>query len=126
MLIAIFHLYPSFLAETEEDSQLENSSESDSDDDMSSESLSWIKWYCCRAGNEMLIQVPYEYVEDNFNLTDLDLIVPNMDQALNVILDYEVDSELFEQSEHSAQVLYGLIHARYILSKQGLVDAFAR
>jgi len=74
----------------------------------------------------MLIQVPYDYVEDNFNLTDLELIIPNMENALNIILDYEVEPEIYDSTERNAQVLYGLIHARYILSKQGLADAYVR
>lgn len=93
---------------------------------MSSESLSWIKWHTSRPPFTLLIQVPYDYVEDNFNLTDLDALIPNIELVLNVILDYEVDSESFPQLEESASILYGLIHARYILSKQGLADAYVK
>lgn len=71
-----------------------------------------IKWFCSRPENQILIQIPVEYIEDSFNLTNLDAIIPNIEDALNVILDYEVAPDFYQQAELNSRALYGLIHAR--------------
>ncbi|ODQ77701.1 hypothetical protein BABINDRAFT_169009 [Babjeviella inositovora NRRL Y-12698] len=101
------------------------------DDLTSSEELqSWVATYCQLFGHEFFAQIPAEYIEDDFNLTGLAAIVPYYREALDMILDYDFDSEeetkpADKQSqlpliEHSAELLYGLIHQRFILTKQGL------
>eukprot|EP01090_Pellita_catalonica_P010940 TRINITY_DN223_c0_g1_i3.p1 TRINITY_DN223_c0_g1~~TRINITY_DN223_c0_g1_i3.p1 ORF type:complete len:107 (-),score=7.92 TRINITY_DN223_c0_g1_i3:321-641(-) len=51
-------------------------------------------------------------------------MVPNYDYALDVILDAESDEALTEEQQESietaAEILYGLIHSRYILTSRGL------
>ncbi len=55
-------------------------------------------------------------------MTNLDSIVPYYEEALDMILDYETGemSADFQQVATSAQLLYGLIHQRFIITKQGL------
>ncbi|KAJ1954680.1 casein kinase 2 regulatory subunit, partial [Dispira parvispora] len=97
------------------------------DSDGGTETLSWISWFCSYSGHEYFCEVAEEYIEDEFNLTGLRQMVPHYNYALETILDLEedVDEESpelpdMQEVEASAERLYGLIHARYIISRQGL------
>ncbi|GMM57779.1 casein kinase 2 regulatory subunit [Maudiozyma humilis] len=103
----------------------------------------WIPSFCSRFGHEYFCHVPTMFIEDDFNMTSLAQEVPHYRKALDLILDLEevsgdeasgemdVDGASNGASgkppivsrsiiEHAAEQLYGLIHARFILTKQGL------
>ena len=88
---------------------------------------SWPAWFCSIKGNEFFCEVDEDYISDGFNLSGLASQVPLYDYALDVLTDgshalkHEVLSAGEEaQVEQSAQVLYGLIHARYIITARGM------
>jgi len=94
------------------------------DSSTSTSVISWITWYCSLPGHEFFIEVPEEFIEDEFNLYGLRAIVPMYEEALDMILDLDDEnpppSSELPKIERSAELLYGLIHQRFILTKLGL------
>jgi len=91
----------------------------------SDEEYSWIPWFCSLKGNEFFCEVEDSYVQDTFNLTGLDSMIPYYDNALDLILDIESRDDMLsddqqEMLENDAETLFGLIHARFILTNRGL------
>ncbi|KAD5316859.1 hypothetical protein E3N88_16805 [Mikania micrantha] len=107
--------------ESETDSEESDVSGSDGED------TSWISWFCSLRGNEFFCEVDENYIQDDFNLCGLSSQVPYYDYALDLILDVESShGDMFSEEqneiiESAAEMLYGLIHVRYILTTKGLL-----
>ncbi|KAJ7851146.1 casein kinase II, regulatory subunit [Mycena olivaceomarginata] len=86
----------------------------------SDHSRSWISWFLSSKGNEYFCEVDEDFILDRFNLTGLNTEVANYYQALNLITDQLDDDELRESVGIEARLLYGLIHARWIVTARGL------
>ncbi|CAL5870881.1 uncharacterized protein PFLUO_LOCUS5122 [Penicillium psychrofluorescens] len=74
-------------------------------------------------GNEYFCEIDEDYLTDRFNLTGLNAEVPYYQYALDLVtdvFDLDADDDLREQIEKSARHLYGLVHARYIVTTRGL------
>ncbi|KAH3763563.1 casein kinase II subunit beta [Pelomyxa schiedti] len=120
-----------------------------SDSSSTESNTSWIQWYTSSRGNELFCEVDEEFINDQFNLYGLSSIVPGYTGALDIILDNEEEEEEgYEEEEdeveeeddgtgrivrHSkksaqehemlmrnAELLYGLIHARFIQTSRGM------
>uniref|UniRef100_A0A061RZ77 Casein kinase II subunit beta n=1 Tax=Tetraselmis sp. GSL018 TaxID=582737 RepID=A0A061RZ77_9CHLO len=104
----------------------------DSDGSGTDEDTSWISWFCSLKGNEFFCEVDEDYVQDDFNLSGLSVQVPYYEYALDLILDVDsptedvLSEEQHEMIESAAELLYGLIHVRYILTTRGLSAMFEK
>ncbi|KAA1467203.1 hypothetical protein DENSPDRAFT_862876 [Dentipellis sp. KUC8613] len=90
---------------------------------VSSGPCSWIAWFLSSKGNEYFCEVEEDYILDRFNLTGLNTEVQNYAQALDLITDNLEDDfqdELRGSLDVQARLLYGLIHARWIVTARGL------
>ncbi|CAO3616864.1 unnamed protein product [Cunninghamella echinulata] len=74
-------------------------SEHDSQTSSSSSLQSWVGWFCSLSGHEYYVEVPEEFMDDDFNLTGLSSIVPYYNEALEMILDIEDDENQNYPSE---------------------------
>jgi casein kinase II subunit beta len=51
--------------------------------------LTWISWFCSLPGHEYFCEVSEEFIEDDFNLTGLNNMVPFWKEAMEMVLDVE-------------------------------------
>ncbi|KAK2591858.1 casein kinase 2 regulatory subunit [Conoideocrella luteorostrata] len=93
---------------------------SESDSDYTSY---WRDWFISSRGNEYFCEIDEDYLTDRFNLTGLNADVQYYQYALDLVtdvFDLDCDDEMRETIEKSARHLYGLVHARYIVTTRGL------
>ena len=87
-------------AEKKNEEEEEESSEISASD----EEGSWISWFCSLRGNEFFCEVDEDYIQDDFNLTGLNIIVPYYDYALDMVLDVEMPMEE-NLTEHQQEIV---------------------
>jgi casein kinase II subunit beta len=97
-------------------------SQNGSSDSSSYADENWAAWFCNLSGNQYFCEVEKSYMEDSFNLFGLKQHLPkDYSKALDSILDRLNPNEPeTEDLSRSAVLLYGLIHARYIITSHGL------
>lgn len=90
----------------------------------------WIDLFLGIKGNEYFCDIDDDYIRDRFNLTGLNQEVSRLPTLVDIItdmLDIELQAKEHRDAlEHNARVLYGLIHARYILTQRGLSKMFEK
>lgn len=105
----------------------------DDDSDSSEYVDMWIDLFLGRKGHEYFCDVDPEYITDRFNLMNLQKTVSKFSYVVQYIVDDLDDSILenmthvrLEQLESDSRKLYGLIHARYIITIKGLQKMYAK
>ncbi|PVU96966.1 hypothetical protein BB559_002182 [Furculomyces boomerangus] len=85
-------------------------------------SKGWLEWFLSLKGSEFFCEIDEDYILDRFNLTGLQAEVTYFQKALELITDSleEYSESQAEEIENSAKHLYGLIHARYIITAAGI------
>ena len=89
----------------------------------------WLCQFISSRGNEYFCEIDEEYLTDRFNLTGLQSEVQYYQYALDLVTDvFDLDCEddMRETIEKSARHLYGLVHARYIVTTRGLAKMVRR
>jgi len=87
---------------------------------------SWVTWFCKLEDHNLLCEVDEDYIKDAFNLYGLKPKFQQYDLAMEMILsndpptEEELEDARLHQVYQEAADLYGLIHARYIVSPKGL------
>eukprot|EP01033_Poteriospumella_lacustris_P003859 gene3859-2743_t len=115
----------------ENEGNLQSDNDDSSDGTASEDEVPWILWFITMRGNDFFCEVEESFIQDDFNLTGLSSQVPYYDYALDVILDVDISHEPFTEDQHeiietAAEVLYGLIHARYILTAAGMQKMYEK
>ena len=88
--------------------------------------LTWIQWFCGMEGHEYFAEIDEDYIKDAFNLYGLKSLFPQYQEALDLILsascpdEEEMKQESYLELYQEAADLYGLIHARFIISQAGM------
>lgn len=83
----------------------------------------FIHQFISSRGNEYFCEIDEEYLTDRFNLTGLNTEVQYYQYALDLVtdvFDVDCDDDMREAIEKAARHLYGLVHARYIVTTRGL------
>ncbi|KAI8925057.1 casein kinase II, regulatory subunit [Entophlyctis helioformis] len=83
----------------------------------------WVEWFLALRGNEFFCEVDEEYILDRFNLAGLNAEVQHYALALALVtdsLEEELQPHMWDEVERSARHLYGLIHARFVITNRGL------
>lgn len=82
--------------------------------------------FLARKGHEFFCEIDEDYILDRFNLTGISAEVNNYQMAMEMITDSisehtHIKDEWRSTIEDNARQLYGMIHARYIVTPKGMV-----
>jgi casein kinase II subunit beta len=81
----------------------------------------WIRVFVSQ--HNWLCAVSDEYVNDNFNLYGLSHSVSHYSEALKLIRgQFDFDDDVPQSLQKEAEILYGLIHSRYIVTFGGVQE----
>ena len=103
-------------------------SDTDDDDDSEKSNHSWIDSFLEQPGSDWFCRIPTTYINDSFNTFGLRLSAPHRKSAFRQLLgnaddssdSFDSDSE--DEIEKVTEQLYGLIHARYIFTAEGVSE----
>ena len=89
--------------------------------------ISWIKRFCNADGNEFYVEIPLSFIDDPVTIASISDHMETclVDDAIKLISDSEYNTiglseEKLNEINMVAKDLYNLIHARYLLTYEGL------
>ena len=137
MKTATMNPYPNDLATTKEPEQKEDGETKDiKRKDRSIPTSGWITKFCKRPGNEWLEEIDQEFLRDFTNLIGMDEEICYLSHGLHIIqsdglyLDSNGNSKIRTKTEgkhlEAAEMLYSLVHARYLLASKGLEKVYRK
>lgn len=87
---------------------------------------SWIDYFLNIEGHELFVEIDRDFIVDQFNLTDIPFGREGLHTVINYITGPAPDSYMERDDEPvdlpldiTARLVYGLLHARYIMSPRG-------
>jgi len=89
--------------------------------------MGWIKNFLTESQNQFLIEVDSDWIKDKFNHTDLladidpalsEKYMPSHYKGMRLIVD--IPGDYTKEHDEAARFFYGLLHARYVLTNQGI------
>lgn len=90
----------------------------------------WIDQYLDQPKTKLFVRIDDEFLQNSFNITGLKQKLKYFTPAYELIRRSTTNSSRgeieFEKIEKEAEVLYGLIHARYLLTRQGMQFMFEK
>lgn len=94
-------------------------------------SVSWIDAFLQQKSNRYFIRVDDGYLNDPFNHHGLSKVIHNYRQTLDIVRNSTVPmdtktKQLKKELDPNAQLLYALIHARYLMTQPALVEMYHR
>lgn len=81
---------------------------------------SWIDRFLARPGNELFVRVNRAYIADGFNHKGLARFVPDLAESLLALLAPAGHPFSSPRAARSTELLYGLLHARFVRTQEGL------
>lgn len=86
---------------------------------------SWVENFCSTPRGKYMLQIDQNFLQDQFNNYGLIKIISQFKEAYRLIKcdnlnEYVQDNPVTREIEESAILLYGLLHARYLLTESAL------
>ena len=107
----------------------EGSDNSSNGDEYDQQSINgWIQWFCMMEGNSFFCEIDEEYIVNSFNLYGIKhkIETDKLKDCLDLILsptnptESDMQDSNFLQISQEATEVYGMIHARFILTTRGM------
>mmetsp|Transcript_53595 Transcript_53595/g.107404 ORF Transcript_53595/g.107404 Transcript_53595/m.107404 type:complete len:262 (-) Transcript_53595:1825-2610(-) len=88
----------------------------------------WIENFCNRKENNFFCFIEKDFIEDEFNLIGLNFQFSDLDMSLGVILNnsYSKKKNKVAIKNETLELLYGLLHSRYIFTTLGIHKIFKK
>lgn len=102
--------------------------DTDSSDDMQKLHKSWVDSFLEQPASDWFCRIPQSFMSDGFNTCGLCVEQSHAKTAFNQLLEMDsdedsstsFDSDSEEEIEKCTEVIFGLIHARYIFTNEGV------
>ena len=91
-----------------------------------SEKRKWVDWFLDQPMFSIFVRIDDDFIMNPFNFYGLKLNFKFFNEAYDCLKKGNYGPHDDKQIEHEAEVLYGLLHARYLLTRPGLQGIFEK